>query len=243
MGSRLKALGIGLAAFILIFAVVWVFSDQPSFGTWLANASEAEASFWGAIIGALSSGMIAITILAADMDHREQHLISRRLSLARALKAEIADTLTGLTAGTLNIKEQARLSGSEIPISKISTLFTKRPLLASPPEAIYELGEEIGQLFAGLSTMFIKIEINSDGFTYKPDVGAPLLEASIRDATIVGSKLLAAIDRIDGEANDLSETEWRTRIVEEAEKSFKMAQLVRARAGTTMDAPQMEAPQ
>lgn len=230
MGIRLKILGSGIAGFILLFALGWSLSDQPSFTVWLANASEAEASFWGAIVGALSSGLIAIVILAADLDHRERQRISRRLSLARALKAEITDTLVALTAGILNIEYQAKTSEDGIPLSKVSTLYADRPLISSPPEAIYELGEEIGKLFAGLSTMFIKITINSDGFTYHPESGAPLLEASINDAVEVGSKLLAAIDEVDGEANDLTAPEWRELITKNAEMAFGNAQRVRARA-------------
>lgn len=231
MGTRLKVLGIVLGVLLALVVGVWLFSDVPSFGDWMAGASEAEASFWGAIIGALSSGMIAVTILAADLDHRERQNIDRRLSLARALKAEIADTISGLTAGIMNLEYQSRALGKAIPTTKMSLLYTRRPLITSPPEAIYELGGEVGRLFARLRTLFIKIEINSVGDHYQPGTGAPLLEASIDEATGIGSELLALIDRVDGEPNDLNAGEWRDFLMAHARDSFDAAQKVRAKSG------------
>lgn len=231
MGTRLKALAAGIGILLAIVAAAWSLSGLPSFADWLADASEAEASFWGAIVGALSSGLIAVTILAADLDHRERQNIARRLSLARALKAEIADTISGLLTSLKNLDYVSRARGAPVPTTRIILIYEKRPLIAAPPEAIYELGEEVGRLFARLRTMFIKIEFNSHDDVYDPEAGAPLLVASIEDATETGCALLALIDQVDGEANDLSAAQWRDYLEAQASESFERAQEVRARTG------------
>lgn len=72
MGNTLKIfLGVTFIVMMIVGLILWSFGFSGLFD-WLDAASEAESSFWGAVLGTLGAGWIAVLVFVADIDKRER---------------------------------------------------------------------------------------------------------------------------------------------------------------------------